>query len=612
MRSIMYKWRTIITGAAYVHRDIGSDIFGDGSSSSPFQSLRKALTLNPTTIICFGKFTEDMADGNHARTVRGDYMGAATFDGNDQYLIYGYTMINMIVRNCITGNAQLIVYTGSGLFAGVGRASSASNVGIALNVLGVAGSPVITENTGLYWGVIGGITAVSNNVFSKPRNNDTYLISLGSSGSNAILQKNTIYSCRIANRTKRITTATGLQFKYCIFADFDLFADDAGINFNYCLFLADSKWYYNGTEIVITGTSSADRYASLVAGMDSLSIPVESRPTFTNCMFSTQVSTDIFNNPEKCDFTIKPGSDADSDIQYGAMPVAKNIPILDNSNGVPETFDENTASGCLTVLDNNIMIDEFSGESEGSILSKIITINPLTTSINAFYSLFASKFNQLFSRLHNIDPITQSYSQGQTLPVGVYVVEGGVTYNSTTYGDNSIVHVTSTGTSFTDSVPSSQLHLISDMSNFDVIYIRVAFKVHSEILSTDGLQQGGIYLNFGAENITYRGRTIVPGESFMAENSVDTFSGSSGYKVGVLFDDTRAPSTPWIPAQMFGEYFEWRDGQTVRYDTRGIPISSGNDLSYQTVANGGYSDVLVKSPMSRRYFQIGIFLKKFR
>ena len=46
---------------------------------------------------------------------------------------------------------------------------------------------------------------------------------------------------------------------------------------------------------------------------------------------------------------------------------------------------------------------------------------------------------------------------------------------------------------------------------------------------------GGVYLNYGNENITYRTRTIVPGESFMAENSVDSFSGTTGYLIGNCF-----------------------------------------------------------------------------
>lgn len=603
-----YRWRTIIPGAVYAHKDVGDDLAGDGTPSNPYQSLRKSLSLNPNIIVCYGTFTEDMADGNHVRTIQGDFYGAATFDGDDQFLIYGYTHIDFIIKNCIVGNSQLNVNTGSGLLAGAGRANAAYSVGYAYSVGGVAGSPVFMERTGLYWGVIGGLTALSNNIYSKIRANEEHPVSLGFRST--VFDNLTVYDCRIENRQKRITTSGG-SYRYAIFSKFDFFADDAGVGFNTCLFTSDCRWYYNGSEITISGNNSAERLASLVAAMDVLQIPSEERSTFTNCIFSLQTAADIFNNPEKSDFTIKPGSDADLDIRLGGMPVAISVPILDNSNGVIGSWDENSATGCIEVMGDVIRLDEFSAALEGSILSKIIQINPLTTSINSILSLFSSKFNTGFLRLHREHPISDVFLQLEVMPAGTYVVEGAVSIEGVSHADNSIVEITSTSSGFTDVLPGSKMHLIGEF-NYDVIYVRELSKITTEITSADQLQQGGIYLNHGAEDITYDGRVIVPGESFIAKNNVNVFSAPEGYAIAVMFDDTRAAAHKWIPAQMFGKYFTWRNGAELILDDRDIPISSGNDKSWQPVSDGGYSDVLVQHPLTRKYFQLGIFLKRFR
>lgn len=81
-----------------------------------------------------------MADGNHSTMIRGDYMGAATFDGEDTYIIYGFGHVNMMIENCAPATYDLVVHTGSVLLAGVGRANNAGNVGNANNAYGVAGS----------------------------------------------------------------------------------------------------------------------------------------------------------------------------------------------------------------------------------------------------------------------------------------------------------------------------------------------------------------------------------------------------------------------------------------------------------------------------------------
>jgi hypothetical protein len=249
---------------------------------------------------------------------------------------------------------------------------------------------------------------------------------------------------------------------------------------------------------------------------------------------------------------------------------------------------------------------------QGEIYSKIITINPSEININAFFAQFASKFKGYYLSLYNDDTVGDEYSEGDIIPSGFYVVKGTVVYNGNNYGDNSIIMVKNEGTSFVDASTGSVILAISDANFLNVIWIRETAMAYLYIESSDGLEAGATYLNNGDENIVYRSRTIVPGESFIAVNNTDTFSGSEGYKVAVMFDDSRVPSAEWIPVDLYGDYFVWKSAGVIQYDADGIPISSGNYLSYQTTANGGYSDQIVKSIMNKAYFQLKLIASKYR
>ena len=137
-----FRWRTTPSGTegvttVFVDSYVGSDVYGDGTRSNPYRTLTKAFTANttaPTTIVCRGYFSEDLT-GNHGCAIKGDYFGAAVFDGQDRYMLYGFGHSNMIIKNI-----PALVSPASPLLAGVGRANNASNVGNANNVYGVAGS----------------------------------------------------------------------------------------------------------------------------------------------------------------------------------------------------------------------------------------------------------------------------------------------------------------------------------------------------------------------------------------------------------------------------------------------------------------------------------------
>ena len=68
-----YKWRKVPNGTegtvnVYVDSATGSDLWGDGTRANPYQTLGKAYrgtAVKPGRIICRGRFSESMADGNH-------------------------------------------------------------------------------------------------------------------------------------------------------------------------------------------------------------------------------------------------------------------------------------------------------------------------------------------------------------------------------------------------------------------------------------------------------------------------------------------------------------------------------------------------------------------
>ena len=630
------KWRTAPTGTegtatVYADSRFGSDLFGTGTRANPYQSLGKAYratSSRPTKIVCRGRFSEMLADGNHTCEISGDYYGAATFDGAGYYLIYGFTHNNFIVVNTGVGTYDLAVHTGSEAFAGVGRAASASNVGTANYVHGVAGSSVMIDRASLYWGCIGGMTACKYIGFSRPRHNGTYRISLGSYGSRVGLAHGTVYGCVIEDRTKHFTEGT-TTFTSTAFGEFAMIANDPSMAYTGCLFAADARWYYltgshgsTGTviELPLSGTTSAERQASLLeqlsAKYEEYGIAEASRymPKFTDCIFSTQTSEEIFNNPSKQDFTLREGSDAilNDSTYIGAFPPALNVPILNDSTGVVGSWDELSASGCITVADDTICLDETSTSMSGEILSKIVKINPANYQLNGIFAHCIDKFTDYCAYLNRQTITGASYSAGETLPIGVYIVKGSVIYQENNISNNSILVVSENNTTFADDNYTSQLIEVLHPNTMDVVYIRARSTIYAKIKASDGLERGGIYLNIGNKNITYHGRVYAPGESFVAKYDNETFTcDDAAYEVGIMFDDSRVPTSEWVPARMFGEYFVMKQSGAIRLDANGIPVSSGNYLAYQTTANGGFSDQLRKSIISQAYVQFAIFVNKY-
>lgn len=638
------QWRTSPSGSEgnatrYVDSMTGSDFFGTGTRANPYQSLGRAYrgtSSKPSKIVCRGIFSEMMVDGNHACEICGDYLGAAVFDGGGYYMIYGFGHSNLIIQNTGLGSYDIDFQGGSEALAGVGRANNASNVGAAYYVFGVAGASVLMDRCSLYMGCIGGSTAVRYVGVSRPRHNANYRISLGSYGACVGMEHGTLYDCAIEDRAKHFTQGL-TTFAYTLFANFAMIANDSQMVYDHCLFASDCRWYHlsgshgsTGTvrEIVVTGSTSAERQASLAVGLtaiyEELGTATNSRifPTFTDCKFSGQTSAQLMNNPLVQDFTLKLDSDAiiDDSSYYGAFPPALNVPILSDSTGVVGSWDELTASGCIAVNNNAICLDDTSALGSGEILSKIVKINPALYQLNGIFAAIVSQFTDYHAYLNKVSVTGNTYSVGDDLPVGRYIAKGAVTYNGTSFPNNSIIVVTAENTTFSDDNNTSELIAIEQPNIQDVVYVRCRSTIYRKIKVGDGLQRGATYLNCGNKYISYHGRTYSPGESFVAVNSTEDFASGTvdgslnftpdndaDYEIGIMFDDTRVPASEWVPAQSFGEYFVIKQSGAILLDADGVPVSSGNAQAY----SGTYSGQIRKTIINQPYVQFAIFVTKY-
>ncbi len=618
----------------YVNTFTGSDYYGDGTRLKPFQSLGRSWRVNstkPTRIIVKGVSSENMADGNHNCTIEGDFYGAFIFDGGDNFVCYGFNMKNAIVLNGGYGRYDLSVYTGSEALAGCGRADGASYVGRADVVGGVAAPSVLIHNSGMYWSCIGGVSACSRVIYSHIKMSQ-YKIHLTTRNGAEVNSHNTIYGTRINERMRSIY---GAAFGASIFANFDMFADDYStqtMKYTGCLFAADCDWYYtdttpelkvdnvsptlkiiidksapegdvvfthdaeNGTMTIGGGMGDA-KVVSIPTAIDAIvaagrtAMTAAKKPTFKDCIFSTQTSDEIFTNAEKQDFTLKPDSDAIlGEWSYiGALPPAYNVPIMHNSEGVPGTWNEKTANGIIEVSEDDDIVINAALASEGdkpsgSIQSKVVTIDTSRVSLSHCFALYESKFASLGLALWKDEIICAEFNEGDTLPVGTYKVNGAVVYNGQNIDHMGIVVVEESDEvkTFVNNGVESQLLMLADRNIADVLYVRTTPMAFAQVTPADELQPLGHYMNNGDQTITYNSRPIVPGESFVATYDVLHFvAPTQDYKVDVMFDDTRVPAVEWLPARMWGKYFEcYESGVVLKSDVTGVPISSGNYESY--------------------------------
>ena len=634
MATRSYSWRTAPTGTegtqtVYVDSDWGSDVFGNGTRQKPYQSLGRAwnVSAKPGKIICKGLFSEQLANGNHSSTIQGDYYGAAIFDGAGVYTIYGFTHYNMIFRNVPFGRGSEVVWVGDPLYAGIGRASSSSDVTSStwrqLRVNGVCGSSISLHRSALYMGCIGGNSAVSKVVYDSPVHNSMNLLVLGGNYTDSsFLADCTVFNVSIQDRSKFVN---GLAVQNTIFAKFAMIGNESRkITFNYCVFTLDTKWYYLSgntgasgtvTELTLMGATSAARQESLIEQLTELGVTT-TMPVFNDCIFSAQTYDQIFNDADNGDFTLIPGCDADfGNGQYcGAMPPAVHIPILTDSTGVAGSWDERSISGCLEIgTDANnrpfIAIDTDSASNDGEMVSKIITIDPSVVQLSSVWSELVSHIGSHGVRMWKENVLGAEYEENDTLPQGIYIVKGvgQVDYGEYTVNPGRTIYVTEDNTSFTltDPTQESVLVEVTDPSIADVLYCRCRSVVYARVGTGDDLQRGATYYNDGDKSITYHNRTIAPGESFFCMIAGERFTcaADNDYTIAVMFDDTRVPASEWIPAAVMQSYFVGKMGGAILVDDYGIPLSSGNPRSF--------GQALAKSYMDRMYIQFAVKVKKY-
>ena len=138
----------------------------------------------------------------------------------------------------------------------------------------------------------------------------------------------------------------------------------------------------------------------------------------------------------------------------------------------------------------------------------------------------------------------------------------------------------------------------------EVIYCRCRGAIYARAGVNDNLQAKATYLNDTGHPITYHGREIVDGESFVCMIDGEHFtSDNPDDQIAIMFDDSRVPAVEWAPAQTFGEYFVAKFAGAIVKDEYGIPLSSGNYMSFQQTG-------LLKSTMDRAYIQLCVKVNK--
>lgn len=642
-----FYWRTAPSGTegvqtVYIHEK-GSNEFGDGTRQKPYQTLdywNKNST--PTLVVCIGTFTCPLLTGNHNCTIKGDYYGAATFDGKGLYCPYGFTMQNMRVIN--TGTEGI----SRGSFFGVGRAYYADYVGGANYVYGVASSFNFLDSCLLYMGVMGSThtgATPSRGVYSRCKTNEgTYRLSLGRG------QDNTYVNNPDPSMWQKVIYSNQTM-TYGLFGNTVVIVNDKQTYSN-CVFASDVQfWCFKGTThnpetdvlIIPQGETSAEKQASILAQIESIYAEwgtTSVLPTFNSCIFSNQSSHEIFVDHEHQNYNIRRGSDAvtQAGTYYGALPPAIELPIYENSSSHPNTWDERTCAGCVKVMaDPNmtatpqpalICYDEASEATQGSIMSKVMRIDPTSMQISGIYAFFASKLKDYAIQLNknSVFDTETIYEAGETVPVGMYKVIGSIILTQTIDGVTEQYEVDNEGTifivgenaSFQDNGIKSHLLPYGDPNHMDVLYCRCRSTIYARAKYGDTLYKGVTYFNDNDHNIKYHGRTIAPGESFVCEFDDETYTcDSPDCSIAIIFDDRDVadserlvPTSEFIPANLWGNYYVDKSGGVMQHDKDGIPIASGNYLTYFNTANGGYSDRIHKSIINQSFVQFALYITK--
>lgn len=253
--------------------------------------------------------------------------------------------------------------------------------------------------------------------------------------------------------------------------------------------------------------------------------------------------------------------------QFRWLKNNKIIPIIENSDGVKECFDTNTAKGGITVEDDCIVIDEFA--LNGQIMSKVIKLNRAKQAINGLISSLRHQMGH-FSTTYEIgvthsDAISiQDYTQAYTISAaeeGYYKTEriGGVETPYQFYYNEELVDFSNGEVIFLEEndiirmkgernmkfnlVPIVQPNVIASF------YFR-GTNVFKETLNNGTLIKDNVYLAINGNatiNINGNTRTLIEGESYNANGNETVIDGD----LGLVFND----SDPWFIIESNSENF---------------------------------------------------------
>jgi len=655
----------------YCCSETGDDVRGDGTMAHPYKTIEHAyetLPSNTTGYTINGrgyqKLTKSILD-NHATTIRADYPGAWILDGaalnqtTQEYepthcLIWCAAYTNLTLINMGVGAGQFIyrqesTYTSYAQYAslcGVGRANSANHVDHASNVSGFASSPVRSYNCALWRGGIGG-TNIVGCVYASPRPTASRLCTL-----NNPMTSCTCYDGRLnVNITGSTDAATSNPTpQKCLFAKWDIFIGVKTQTFTECFFASDCNFYYYASskyyKIVLGDTTAAEVTCTLdatnltctVDGVANIKAACEAvisnysvtNTKFQNCTWGTQDSAALFVDPDHYNLALKDGCQAvlGDKGYFGAEAPAKLIKFLQNSDNEIWAFDHRTLDGdCLSINENGELCVNLESVSDGAIFSNVLQIDPSKLQFDGVEGLIQTKKNPEGFVLAQRKYFLGSFVEKNTdLAEGSYIVVGGypVTYGThtvtpeegeeyqeeTLYQNMDVFDVLSTDTNkqYNSEGTTNLVRKLLDPNQVDGIYIRCRSMIYKWVTPQDTLVEGATYLNVGNDNITYGGRTIIPGKSFVCTQQADHFTHATDntYKVGVMFDDPELPETEWIFYGLQGRAFVSKSHGNITRSDNGMPESSGNPRAWSTATTLNIQGTATN--INQPYVQVAIFV----
>ena len=333
--------------------------------------------------------------------------------------------------------------------------------------------------------------------------------------------KITLTDCKYANQPATLITNTRINLY------------DSAVNWEYVTFGNGTTFYESaGTQFMPTGTTDSLKMDSIVAKANTLS----PKCSFLSCRYTTEETIQLFNDARNLDFTLNPLSagmlsyvDATFPTQkfYGAMKPALKVPIMNNSDGFPATWDEHTvdAGGLISVANNEIHFNEASTQASGQISTKVIEINTTTTVLDGLKAMFFPVFNTA------VEVEGTVYYTANQLPIGKYIVKGfPLSYQrdaggtTVTYGVGDKFYVIRTGSNFTDL--NGNVASVASLSNSTQKFYMddrnmVNGTVAQRILAGTALVSGNRYI-VGGNRVLYGSNTIAVGEILLA-------SGTTGF-----------------------------------------------------------------------------------